>query len=284
MDFINGYSLYQNEPNTIAPNARVYFKTFHFETNNPFKERIVRVYIPSTYDFSNPEKRFPVLYMFDGKNLFDDYTSFTGEWHVDESIEDLISRGLTDGVIVVGIDAPNKNIDRTLEMTPSGLENIFDVLPEIGYAHLLADFVFNKVKEDIDSTFYTLSEKEHTGVGGSSMGGLISFYIGIQHKEQIDYCLNFSPAFFLFKWKSFEKFLDDNYSTELPNQYFFVGGVGFEAQFVKATFKTHQYFLDHGFNKHMAMIHDENKEHNEVAWGEYFEDAISEMSDDIKKE
>lgn len=278
MEFINGYSKYYKTPNTIHPLGRVYMKSIHFETNNSFKERLVRVYLPSTYDFSFPNHRFPVLYMLDGKNLFDDYTSFVGEWGVDESIESLIEQGLSNGMIVVGIDAPNTNIDRTLEMTPEGMNNIFDVLNGGGYAHLLADFIFNIVKKDIDETFYTLSDKEHTGVGGSSMGGLMSFYLGIRYKDQIDYCLNFSPAFFLFKWNDWEKYLDENYSTELPKQYFYVGGVGFEKEFVEPTFKTKEYLKSHGFSKKTTLVYDKSKEHNERAWGEYFSSALLEMA------
>ena len=119
---MNGYKQYLNKPNTIDYRARVYFKTFHFETNNSFKSRRVRVYIPSTYVFNNPNHRFKVIYMLDGKNLFDDYTSFVGEWGVDESIEDMIANHVNDGYIVVGVDAPETDIDRSLEMSPQGIK------------------------------------------------------------------------------------------------------------------------------------------------------------------
>ena len=68
---MNGYTLYTNEPNTIHPRARVYTKSFYFDTNNEFKNRLVRIYLPSTYEFDNPHHRFKVIYMFDGKNVGD---------------------------------------------------------------------------------------------------------------------------------------------------------------------------------------------------------------------
>ena len=74
---MNGYTLWDKTPNTVSEKGKLFTKVFHFETNNEFKERLVRVYLPSTYDFDNPNKRFKTLYMFDGKNLFDDYTSFS---------------------------------------------------------------------------------------------------------------------------------------------------------------------------------------------------------------
>ena len=90
---INGFKSWDISPNTVSPKGLLLTKYFEINTNNDFKHRLVRVYLPSTYDFSNPDKRFPSLYMLDGKNLFDDYTSFVGEWHIDESIEENDSTG-----------------------------------------------------------------------------------------------------------------------------------------------------------------------------------------------
>lgn len=280
MNEINNYKLYTNEPNTIVPGGRVYFKTFFFNTKNEFKNRLVRVYLPSTYDFSNPNKRFPVIYMLDGKNLFDDYTSFVGEWGIDESIEELIKENKTDGYIVVGIDAPNTNIDRSMEMSPFGIRHrAWEFKNEDGYAEILAKFIFDEVKVDIDNTFYTLSDKEHTGVGGSSMGGLMSFYLGCLYPDRIKYCLNFSSAFFLYKWDDFEKHILNRYiSKELPKMYFYVGGVGFEKVFVNPIKKTYKYMLNHGYLKDdIKILIDPSQEHNEKAWRIYFPIALTEI-------
>ena len=79
------------------------------------KTRKIRVWTPSSYD-PNGTKRYPVLYMHDGQNLFDKYTSFAGEWGIDESIEALIESKGIDGFIVVGID---NGSDRMIEYTPN---------------------------------------------------------------------------------------------------------------------------------------------------------------------
>ncbi len=267
---MNGYEQYINTPNTIDYRARIYFKTFYFNTNNNFKNRRVRVYLPSTYNFDDPSHRFKVIYMLDGKNLFDDYTSFVGEWGIDESIEDMIDKHLNDGYIVVGIDAPETDIDRSLEMSPEGLirANKYQLNGD-GYAYLLAKFIFENVKPDIDTNFYTVPD--YTGVGGSSMGGLMAFYLACEYKEQINFSLAFSPAFFLFKWDSLKLYLDKVVDDKLPKIFFYVGGQGFERIFVESTLRTYNYLLDHGFSHdHIKLIYDSDKEHNEKAWREYF--------------
>ena len=270
----NGYELYTKTPNTICPNARVFFKTFFFDTNNDFKNRLVRVYIPSTYDFENPQKRFKVIYMLDGKNLFDDYTSFVGEWHIDESIEQMINDRVNDGYIVVGIDAPTTDIDRSLEMSPPKMQrNRKYALKNDGYADIFANFIMNVVKPDIDKNFNTLPD--YTGVAGSSMGGLMALYLALEYSKQIKFCLSFSPAIFLFKWEHFKKYLENKVTKDLPKIFFYIGGKGFEKVFVETTLRTYNFLLENGFSQdHIKLLYDADKEHNEKAWGEYFSSML----------
>ena len=232
---INGYTLYENEPNTIHPKAKVYFKVIHFNTKNSFKERLIRVYIPSTYDFNDKDKRFPVIYMMDGKNLFDDYTSFVGEWGIDETIEEYISNKISNGYIVVGVDAPNSNRGRTLEMSFDDVPTRKRFYMGEGYADIFADYIFKKVKPDIDKTFYTLSDKANTIVGGSSMGGLMAYYLASHYYNQVGYALCFSPAFFLLNQTKLKSFLRTTLDKDLPHMFFYVGNIGFESMFVKPT-------------------------------------------------
>ena len=266
---MNGYTQYLKEPNTIHPRARVFFKYFQINTNNSFTNRLIRVCIPSTYDFNNSDHRFKVIYMFDGKNLFDDYTSFVGEWGIDESIEQMIEDRINDGYIVVGIDAPETNIDRSLEMSPAGIKRNRKYEMGDGYAHLLGKFVMDVVKPDIDRNFYTIPD--YNGVGGSSMGGLMALYMALEYKERFKFCLSFSPAIFLFKWDEFKAYLDRVVDDKLGKIYFYIGGQGFEKLFVETTLRTYNYLLDKGYSHdHLKLIYDSDKEHNERAWREYF--------------
>lgn len=269
-EIINGYKRYLDVPNTIDYRARVYYKYFKIDTNNTFTNRLIRVYIPSTYDFYNSNHRFKVIYMFDGKNLFDDYTSFVGEWGIDESIEAMIEQKLNDGYIVVGIDAPETDIDRSLEMSPTGIKRNKKCPPHgDGYAHKLSKFVVKVVKPDIDMTFFTIPD--FSGVGGSSMGGLMAFYLAAEYKKEFKFCLSFSPAFFLFKWDNFKAYLDRTVDDKMPRIYFYIGGQGFERIFVETTLRVYNYLIDKGYShEHIKLIYDSDKEHNEKAWREYF--------------
>ena len=278
MQEINGFIRYLKEPNSIHPSARVFTKVIHVEVDNEYKDRLVRIYLPSTYDFSNPNKRFPVIYMFDGKNLFDDYTSFVGEWGIDESIEEMISNGETDGIIVVGIDSAPTNIDRSEEMIPEEVAITKKYFKNVkGYASKLGDYIFKELKEEIDSTFYTLSDKKNTGVGGSSMGGLMSYYLYYKYKDYIGYSLSFSPAFFLLTKKSLKENLETyiNNPENLGKMFLYVGGVGFESLFTEPTKYAYEHFRNVGFkDDQVHLLIDMSQEHNERAWRIYFKDAI----------
>ena len=104
---IGPFELYKKRPNTISKGF-LYTAELEFDVPNVDRKRLVRVYLPSTYDFENPDNRFAVMYMMDGKNLFDDYTSYVGEWHVDEAIEKRI-RQHKEACIIVGIDSAKKD-------------------------------------------------------------------------------------------------------------------------------------------------------------------------------
>lgn len=129
-------------------------------------EHGLRVYFPPGYD-ENVLKRYPVLYMHDGSNLFFPEEAFGGsEWQVDENLEQLDSMCLVDKVLVVGIYAR----DRMNEYTRPGYER---------YGRLLVE----QVKPMIDARLRTLADRENTAVMGSSLGGVVSFYLGWQYPE-----------------------------------------------------------------------------------------------------
>ncbi len=123
----------------------------------------IRVYQPPGYD-ENTLKRYPVLYMHDGSNLFFPEESFLGDtWEVDENMDRLDQMNLIDKVIVVGIYAG----DRMSEYTMPGCE---------GYGRSLVE----RIKPLVDGAFRTLAGPENTAVMGSSLGGLVSFYLAWQ--------------------------------------------------------------------------------------------------------
>ncbi len=272
---LKGFELYNIEPNSLHPKARLYTKTIFFNTKNEYKQRLIRVYLPSTYEFDNPNNRFPVIYMMDGKNLYDDYTSFVGEWGIDETIEEYIERGLSKGYIVVGIDAPNENKGRTLEMSFDNVPTVKRFYMGEGYANIFGDYIFETVKPEIDRTFYTLKDRSNTYVGGSSMGGLMAYYLASHYPERIEAALCFSPAFFLLNQTKLKEFLKITINKDMPNLFFYVGNIGFENVFVKSTKMVYEFYKNNLPNLKVEYIFDENMEHNEYAWRLYFRNALN---------
>lgn len=128
-------------------------------------KRDILVYLPPSYH--RVQRFYPVIYMHDGQNLFDNSTSFVGEWEVDETMESLASEGYE--AIIVGI--PNTGETRILEYNPFEHPRFGS-----GRGDDYLSFIVDTVKPLIDTHFRTLPEREHTGIMGSSMGGLISLY------------------------------------------------------------------------------------------------------------
>ncbi len=150
------------------------------------RERTLRLYLPPSYD-SAPAKRYPVIYMHDGQNLFDDATAYAGEWGVDETLDDFArARGFE--AIVVGID--NGGEERLHELSPW-------TNPRFGAAQgaqYLA-FVVDTVKPWIDARYRTLPGRESTAIAGSSMGGLISHAALLRYPQVFGKAAIFSPSY-----------------------------------------------------------------------------------------
>jgi predicted alpha/beta superfamily hydrolase len=143
--------------------------------------RNVDVWLPPSYA-QNPGKRFPVLYMHDGQNLFDSATSYGKiPWGVDKAMMRLAKRGSTREAIIVGVwNTPKRYAEyMPQKAVPNGS------LAGLGYIRategtIVSDaylkFLVTELKPFIDSTYRTLPDRASTFVMGSSMGGLISAY------------------------------------------------------------------------------------------------------------
>ena len=129
-------------------------------------KRSLRVWLPPGYsDPTSATKRYPVLYLFDGQLLFDRCTSqpFPDEWHVDETLTDLIAKKVVEPLIVVGID--NAGRDRTDEY--SRYNSAFANAPQ-----KLSAFMRDEILPLIDGRYRTVRDRSHRGVGGASLGSL----------------------------------------------------------------------------------------------------------------
>ncbi len=174
---------------TANKNVRIIDTAFFIPQLN--RTRRVWVYLPMSYN--NSSKKYPVLYMHDGQNVFDDATSFSGEWGVDEAMDTL---GLkTKECIVVGID--NGGDKRLNEYCPYDFSLNGNVATNKGEGGIYVDFLVKTLKPFIDKKYRTLKDKSSTFTAGSSMGGLISMYAILKYPKVFGGAGVFSPAFWV---------------------------------------------------------------------------------------
>ena len=182
----------QPRKSTANKNVRIIDTAFFIPQLH--RTRRVWIYLPPSYSASN--KKYPVLYMHDGQNVFDDATSFSGEWGVDEAIDTL---GLkTRECIVVGID--NGGDKRLNEYCPYdfSLNGIAaNNKSNVGEGGKYVDFLVKTLKPFIDKKYRTLKDSKNTFTAGSSMGGLISMYAVLKYPNVFGGAGVFSPAFWV---------------------------------------------------------------------------------------
>lgn len=153
-----------------------------------FKSRIfgntrsLRVLVPDGYDSAaNATRRYAVLYLADGQNLFDPTTSVFGpsEWRVDETVHDLVAAGRIPPLIVVGVDnAGRKGRDHEyLPWPDTASASVYPAYDRQPQGKRYPDFLIDEVMPYINRHYRTLTNADHTGIGGSSYGGLISAYV-----------------------------------------------------------------------------------------------------------
>jgi predicted alpha/beta superfamily hydrolase len=159
-------------PHTLTGNIRLH-KNFHSHFLSP--DRDIIVYLPPGYEKENTT-RYPVLYMQDGQNLFDAATSFFPgmERHMDESAQTLIEQKAIQPLIIVGIYSTG--LDRISEYTPTKLPD-----GRGGEADAYGRMLVEEIKPFIDREYRTLRDASETGLGGSSLGGLLTMYLGLKY-------------------------------------------------------------------------------------------------------
>jgi enterochelin esterase-like enzyme len=158
--------------------------------------RMLRVWLPPGYDAKDHAKRYPVLYLNDGQNLFDACTSMfsSDEWKADETATTLIERGRIPPMIIVGIDNAGKRA-RPKEYLPFPDETLTPATPDVrgkDYPRFLLEEVLPLINKD----FRTDDRPAHTGLGGSSYGAGIALYTVMTHPDRFGRLLLESPSLY----------------------------------------------------------------------------------------
>ena len=219
------------------------------------RKRRIWIYLPKNYEQS--KTRYPVLYMHDGQNLFDNATSFAGEWGLDEALDSAKKQ-----CILVGID--NGGIKRMNEYNPYDNERFGK-----GEGDLYVDFLVKTLKPYIDKKFRTKKDAANTIIAGSSMGGLISMYAVIKYPKVFGKAGVFSPAFWVAPGltDAIEKKVKP--STHKNLRIYFYGGDQEGGEMVRGMLYIFELMRHKGSSKMKVRINAEGK-HNEPTWRDEF--------------
>jgi predicted alpha/beta superfamily hydrolase len=236
-------------------------------------KRTLRVWLPPDYD-ANAATKYDVLYMHDGQNCFDCATSAFGhEWEIDETLTEFIAEKKVRPIIVVGID--NGGAKRIDEMTFDA-----DANHGGGHAGAYAKFLLEEVRPFVEKTYHVNAGREHTFLGGSSLGGLVSLEIARRNPDQFAGVIAMSPSLW---WndQSLPKAIEHD-AGGLKNTRVWIDMGTREAGDAHATEKnaadvTGAKRLDaalnaRGIEHHLEIA--EGAQHNEEAWAKRFPDAI----------
>ena len=241
----------------IASNSR--YATFEIDAPQLNGKRKIWIYLPLNYQKS--KANYPVIYMHDGQNLFDEKTAYAGVWAIDKTLDELKAN-----VIVVGI--ANGGDKRMEELTP---------FPNAkhggGLGDKYLDFLVNNLKPYIDKNYRTKTNAKNTGIFGSSLGGLISFYAALKYPEVFGKVGCFSPSFWFNRQEIFDLVKSNkNFKTKI---YFLCGDNEGDDDMLKDLNAIEQLINTKRceckkLNKKVII---KNGQHNEKLWREGFKNA-----------
>jgi predicted alpha/beta superfamily hydrolase len=248
----------------MSPDASSHTLTGTFRMHERFRsrflpyERTLLVYLPPGYK-PRAARRYPVLYLQDGQNVFDKATSFGEEWRVDETAESLINSGQIEPLIVVAIY--NTGEHRIDEYGPT------KVADKGGSADLYGRMLVEEIKPLIDEKYKTLPSAASTGLGGSSMGGLVTMHLALRYPTVFNRLAVLSPSVW---WD--ERIIIhevESLTSKLPLRIWLDMGTGegpevlADARALRDALLAKGWVTDHD----LRYVEAEGAQHNEQSWG-----------------
>ena len=238
--------------------------------------RFLRVWLPPGYnDSENSDRRYPVLYLNDGQNLFEPATSFNGvEWQVDETADRLIREGAIPPMIIVGMD--NAARERIREYMPH--RSLHPVMLRV-YGTRYPSFLFKEVIPFMARNYRVATEPENTGLGGSSLGALIALYTAAVRPGAIGRLLLESPSL----WASNRQLIRQSRAVKRwPERVFLATGTAEagrkdkDQSMVDDVRELASILRRAGLDdQRLKLVVDEGASHHESAWARRFPDALS---------
>jgi predicted alpha/beta superfamily hydrolase len=230
-----------------------------FESKILNSKRPITVYLPPGYE-EHPEMRNPVLYMQDGQNLFESERAFAGQhWRLDSAADDAIGRRTAEPMIIVGVD--HAGTGRIDEYTPTRDER----RRAGGKANDYSRMLIEELKPIIDARYRTRPEGEHTALGGSSLGGLLSLYLGLTHPDVFGRLAVMSPSVW-WDGKAILKSVDRFNATRRPRIWLDVGGKEGRDTLNDIRLLRDRLMAKGWGGSDLAYHEDHRGEHSETAW------------------
>lgn len=261
VDVLSWEDLYVTPPiHTISTNVHIISEAFII----PELKRLRRIWIYLPPDYKTTKKRYPVIYMQDGQNLFDEYTAYQNEWRIDKTLNKLFKEGHR-GAIVVGID--NGAEFRTEEYVPFSDYGVPQTRGDF-----YAQFIVNTLKPYIDQNYRTFKNAQNTGIIGSSYGGLFSFYAGLKYNNVFGRIGVLSPIFKI--TNQLQEFIQ-NIKKRKDTQLYFVASATEGTEMLNNMKKVYDYLKVIDFpEENLNLVIKSDGGHNEDFWGREFQNAF----------
>ena len=252
----------QERKHTATENVKIISEKF--EIPQLKTTRRIWIYLPKDYETSH--KKYKVMYLQDAQNLFDDATSYAGEWQVDETLNKIFEK-TGKSLIVVGID--NGGEKRIEELSPYKNAKYGG-----GNGDNYVKFIVETLKPFIDKNYRTKPQRKFTTIGGSSLGSLISVYAAVKYPETFGKVLAFSSAFW-FNAKELNEFISSSKVNLKQQKYYFIQGKHEDEDMEEQTNRVIENLKSKNVkSKNIFLKIDEDGKHNEMYWRREFEGAV----------
>ena len=248
----------------FKPNFLPQVKLISDEFEIPQLNKTRKIWALLPHDYDNSDESYPVLYLQDAQNLFNEKAEF-GNWEIDKKLA-VMSEYNIGKIIIIAIEHADK--DRIKEY------NVGKTVLGLGQGKQYIRFVTDTLKPFIDNNFRTKTERQFTGIGGSSMGGLVSIFSGLMYPEVYGKLMIFSPSLWVVPKLNIPTDVDESFQD--TKIYLYAGGdesatmIDHVKRFKKNVIKSE--FVSDKMKINLS-INLEGK-HNEQYWSDEFPKAI----------
>jgi len=241
--------------------------------------RNLRVWLPANYFAPvNRNKHYPVLYMQDGQNLFDEATAVNHEWKFDETVEFLTGSMRIGPMIVVGIDSTPRRANEYLPYPDANNKELGKFETQDVHGKQYGEFVIGEVMPLIEKKYRVLTGAHNTGLGGAMYGADAALYTVLAHLGVFGKVLLESPVLLI---GNEELLKDAEKATQFPEKMYIGVGSAEEAddkasiQDVKDVTDLEKILRDKGLGPNrLKVVVDEGAKHDETAWSKRLQNAL----------